>query len=321
VLMHLAAGVGVLAKGPVAVLLPLLGLVAYLAWERRLGDLRRFVSVPALLASLGPGLLWIAAAVAVAPGGFFEEAVSANVWQRFFQGTEHEQSLLFYLTEFPKTLLPWSLAWPLALWVAREHRADASPARASAARFLLSFVAAGLVFFSLSKGKRDAYLLPLIPPAALLVGAALQTWLQRRISLQRHWARAVPALAVVFAAFVAGEIAYHVAYMPSLDRERSVREAARVAARLAPPDTSIGLVRNGSLVGGVAYYGGRPVEPIGSAKGLKRFLGAGGRALVLEAGHLAEVESVADAEVAFRQELGGDELLVVVATVAPAGRR
>jgi 4-amino-4-deoxy-L-arabinose transferase-like glycosyltransferase len=321
VLMHLAAGLGVLAKGPVAVLLPLLGLVTYLAWERRLGDLLRFVSAPALLASLGPGLLWIAGAVAVAPGGFFEEAVSTNVWQRFFEGTEHEQPFYFYLTEFPKTLLPWSVAWPFALWVAREHRAGASPVRASAVRFLLSFVAAGLVFFSLSKGKRDAYLLPLFPPVALLVGAALETWLRRRIALQKGWARAVPALAGVFALIIAGEIAYHVAYLPSLDGEHSVREAARVAARLAPPDTPIGLVRNGSLIGGVVYYGGRPVERIGSAKGLKRFLRAGGRTLVLEAGHLDEVESVVDAKVAFRQEVGGDELLVVVAPAAPPERR
>ena len=174
-LLHLSMGLGLLAKGPVAMLLPLLGVVAYLAWERRLRDFGRFVSAPALAASLGPGLVWICLAAALAPSGFVKEAVGENVVMRFFSGTDHARSPFFYLVDFPGAFLPWSLAWPFAAWTGRAAfaRSGGGP-RASAVRFLLAFVGAGLLFFSLSKGKRDAYLLPLYPAAALLVGCAVE---------------------------------------------------------------------------------------------------------------------------------------------------
>jgi hypothetical protein len=108
------------------------------------------------------------------------------------------------------------------------------------------------------------------------------------------------------------ELAYLTVYLPRQNAERSIRPAATAAAELAPPGTPIGLHRNGALIGGVAYYARRPVEEIGSEKGLRRFFAAGGRVVVVEAEHLRELEAVAPAQIAFRQTLGGDEMLVVV---------
>src|SRR5262249_23597460 len=112
----------------------------------------------------------------------------------------------------------------------------------------------------------------------------------------------------------AAELVYQTAYLPTLDSKHSIRAAAVEAARLAPPETPIGVVRNGSLLGGVAYYAGRPGQAIGSPKGLRRFLAKGGRALVLEAEHLEVVRSVTAAQVAFQQQLQDDPILVVVAS-------
>ena len=320
-LMHLSMGLGLLAKGPVAVLLPLLGLLAYLGWERRLRDLGRFVSAPALAASLGPGLVWISLAAALAPSGFVKEAVGENVLLRFFAGTDHTRSPLFYLADFPGSFLPWSLTWPLAAWTGRAALGrSAAGNRASAIRFLLAFVAAGLLFFSLSKGKRDVYLLPLYPAAALLVGCALEAWIRPHLVTPASSERPSPAAWTglgVLGAAVALELAYLTVYLPRQNGEQSIRPAATAAAELAPPGTRIGLHSNGALVGGVAYYARRPVEEIGSATGLRRFLASGGRVVVVESEHLRELEAVAPTRIVFRQTLSGDEMLVVV----PAGER
>ncbi len=360
-LLHAAVGLGILAKGPVAALLPLLGLLAYLVWERRPADLRRFVSLDAAALSLGPALAWLALATALAPAGFFDEAVRENLLGRYFSGTEHARSATFYLWQLPVSFLPWTLAW-LLVAVPRVRRGLAGDATsASALRFLVAFVCVGLVFFSLSAGKRSAYLAPLFPALALLtaqvmrsaaagtdLGARAGRWLAlapaaaacglalaaasvpglpalvapclmlSAIALVLPWERAYgwrPLAARGFVLLVAVETILHAVYLPTLDPDRSIRAAAAAAGALAPEGTSIGLLRNGSLVGGVAYYGERPVEQLGSRKGVRRFLEKGGRVVIAEEQHLRELEAL-PTRVAFRQDLDGDGIVVVVADAA-----
>jgi 4-amino-4-deoxy-L-arabinose transferase-like glycosyltransferase len=175
-LMHGAMGLAVLTKGPVGMLVPLFVVAAWLAWERRLRDLRRALPLPALALSLGPGLAWLAAAVAAAPSGFLSEAVGENVFGRFFSGTSHERPFYYYLYQLPVDALPWTLLWP-SVWLAARRQIfvpAADAARRSAWRFLLAWVGASLAFFSLSSGKRGLYLLPAFPALALLVADALR---------------------------------------------------------------------------------------------------------------------------------------------------
>jgi hypothetical protein len=49
-------------------------------------------------------------------------------------------------------------------------------------------------------------------------------------------------------------------------------------------------------------------------KGLRRFFASGGKVVVVEAEYLDELEAAAATEVAFRQNLSGHEMLVVVPT-------
>jgi 4-amino-4-deoxy-L-arabinose transferase-like glycosyltransferase len=314
--LHAAIALGVLTKGPVAILLPLLGLLAYLCWERRPRDLARFVSLPAALISLGVPLLWLAGAAALAPEGYLGGAVATNLFGRFFAGTDHAASPAFYLGRFPYLFLPWTLAWPAAFLAARSALAEEPGSlRASAVRFLASFVGIGLVFFSLSAGKRNVYLLPLMPALALLVGHGVERWLAGRSATRVRMATAA------FAILVGVELATFAVYQPSLNSTHSIHPAAQAAARLASPGSAIGLVRNGALVGGVAYYADRQVERLGSQKGIERFLHSGGRVMIAEGKDLSEIEAITPVQIAFRQRLEKDEMLVLVApqSGAPAG--
>ena len=193
VAFHLALGAAALTKGPVG-WLPLLTIAAYLAWEGRLRDLRRLAPAWAWLLSIGPVVVWIGAATALAPSGFFHDAVVENLAGRFVAARAHAQAIYYYLYQLPLDALPWSLLWPLvALETLRALRGDAAERRPW--RLLVAWVAVPLAFLSLSSGKRGLYLLPVFPALALLSGATLSRLLERPAGAPAWLGRAVLALA------------------------------------------------------------------------------------------------------------------------------
>lgn len=187
VLMHAAMGLGVLTKGPVGFLVPSLVMAAFLAWEGRLRTLRDAFPWRGLLLSLLPGVIWIALATALAPAGFFQTAVVDNLYGRYFVGTSKVEPWYHLIAVFPLGTLPWSLLWPLAAVMARRQvfapGAPEEPRRAF--RLLLAWVGVTLLFFSLSSGKRDLYLLSCYPAAALLAADGAMRALAHRDALPR----------------------------------------------------------------------------------------------------------------------------------------
>ena len=309
-LLHGALGLGVLTKGPVGLLVPLLTMAVYLGWERRFADLRRMLPPWALALSLGPGIAWLAAAGLLAPAGFLEAAVIDNLLGRFFAGSSHARPLHYYLYQFPVNFLPWTLLWPVVAWfgVKRVFREGAEPERARAWRFLLAWVGAALLFFSLSMGKRGLYLLPVFPAAALLCADALlgHRDLHSARSRQGFPARIGALLALVFAL----ELGAFTLLFPALDAEKSPRPVAAAAARLTAPDEPVGLTRR-SLVGGIAYYGRRRTVVLETPGEVERFLADGGRVIVVPARHLQLVTRVTPVRVHARIRSGARALLVV----------
>lgn len=203
--LHGLLGLAVLTKGPVGFLIPILAMLGYLVWEGRARQLLRVLPVWALPLSLGPGLLWVFGAIALAPPGFAEEAVGSNVIGRFFAGTSHVRPFWYFLYQFPVDFLPWTILWPAIWWAGRRVFAADSANREPgdgerrAWRFLLAWVGISFAFFSLSAGKRGLYLLPAFPAAALLCAAALGKILAGRASIPRLVAVAFAILATALA--------------------------------------------------------------------------------------------------------------------------
>jgi 4-amino-4-deoxy-L-arabinose transferase-like glycosyltransferase len=227
--LHAALGLAVLTKGPVGFLVPILVATAYLVWERRARALGRALPAWGLLLSIGPGLAWIAGAVALAPPGFFGEAVLENVFGRFFGGSAHGRPFYYYLYQFPIGFLPWFLLAPLVARAARGILAGGDDEARRAWRFLLAWVGATLLFFSLSSGKRGIYLLPCHPAAALLVADALRRRVGAAGRLPRAWDAA--ALALAAAALAAG--AWLVARDPLRDPSASIATGVALFAIVA----------------------------------------------------------------------------------------
>lgn len=172
-------GLGFLTKGPVALLLPGLGLVA-LAWQERAAARRSAglvvgVGVLVLLAVALPWFVLVQQRFGWQPISHF--FLRENL-ERFAGGTyDSGRSPLYYLAVYAAEGLPWSLFLPLALLGLR---------RARGALLLAVWIGLMLVPLSLSRGKIDYYLLPVYPAASLLIARFLRSgWSRAQTALLR----------------------------------------------------------------------------------------------------------------------------------------
>jgi 4-amino-4-deoxy-L-arabinose transferase-like glycosyltransferase len=124
-------------------------------------------------------LAWYGPAVAQHGLGYLRETIIHQHVVRYAQTWVHKGPWYYYLPEFITGFFPWSLFVPGAIalgWRAsRISPSDpATPGETTGPPrsflFPLAWFGVGFVFFSLSTSKRGAYLLPLYPAAALMVG-------------------------------------------------------------------------------------------------------------------------------------------------------
>lgn len=164
-----ALGLAVLAKGllPLALAAPL---ALRIRWFRDL--LRPRVLLPFFAVALPWYLLCYARNGAV----FIHDFILVHHLERFTQtGLQHVQPWWFYLPRLPALLLPWA-----PLLVAIRPRAAWEDMRQ---RFLVGWIGFGLFFFSASTNKLPGYLLPLLPPLAILMALGLQQARRARLLL------------------------------------------------------------------------------------------------------------------------------------------
>ena len=186
-LMYVAAGFGVLTKGPVAVFLPAVVFFIYLASQKRLGDLRHMMLPTGALISLAIVVPWYYFLYREHGWEYIGSFIFGENLGRYAEAVgEQSRGLLFYIPVMLADLFPWSLMIPVALWWAvRDERQD------RVARLLVVWIAAIVVFFSLSGTKEDLYILPIVPAEAALIGAMLARAIERRRSLDELSVRGV----------------------------------------------------------------------------------------------------------------------------------
>jgi 4-amino-4-deoxy-L-arabinose transferase-like glycosyltransferase len=163
IFLYASLALGILAKGPVAVVVAglwILGLQGAQGSLRSLKELRPMRGLAAAAAAAG---LWYVAVAHEAGLGFLRENLLLENVSAFVTGYQQRRPWFFYLGALPLTALPWILFLPLA-W----------PARRGPGVFA-SAGAAGLVFafFTLSSAKRTSYLTFVYPPLAVLIGTIL----------------------------------------------------------------------------------------------------------------------------------------------------
>lgn len=163
---YLWIGLGFLAKGPVALLLPALSSLLFCAWQRRWRDWLRAVFDPVgwaiLLATVG---LWLVPLWRYDHGRFLEHFLIQHNIDRYattLQG--HGGHLWYYLVWLPVVVLPFTALLPQAL--APALRARRSPLEA----YLLLWFAVVFVLMSASATQLPHYLLYGCPGLFVLFG-------------------------------------------------------------------------------------------------------------------------------------------------------
>jgi len=209
---YLAMAVGLLLKGPIAVVLPAVVAGAYLLVERlswrsspsgqqtsnwSLWRSSLWWGIPLILLIAAPWFVW---ANIQTDNQLFRVFFWYHNVERGFGGSNlSAHPWWFYAPRLMLDLLPWSLVMVVAVWL---HFRRASLRDDAESRLGLVWLCAIFVLLSLMRFKRADYLLPAYPGAALWLGCLAERWLKNR---EQALPRLLPyAIGVVFCGFVIG---------------------------------------------------------------------------------------------------------------------
>jgi 4-amino-4-deoxy-L-arabinose transferase-like glycosyltransferase len=224
--IYFFTGLATLAKGPVAPFLAALILAAFAFLRREWKILIRTLWWPGIVLYFAMVLPWFIAVQHQNPT-FFREFFFEHNLQRFATDRyQHEQPFWYYLVVVLLAVMPWTVVAVKALvdgiqtsaaeWRLRYTRnlkpvnrpGDAFP------EFLVLWALIPIVFFSFSQSKLPGYILPSIPPIAILTGDYL--FRRRKPGLNR-WVlggHAFVCAAVTMAAFTLPWFVAHGRQMP-----------------------------------------------------------------------------------------------------------
>ncbi len=177
VLMYIAAGLGALTKGPIAIALPGLAFGLYLLVHgelRRIGSMMLPLGALIVLAIVAP---WYAALYTRHGWAPLTDFLFGENVARYAAGVgvDSTRGPFFYLPVLISDSFPWSMfliAAAVAWWRTRREGAQALPA--NRIRTLLGiWVGVFVAFFSASAAKQDLYIFPIVPAVAALAGVTI----------------------------------------------------------------------------------------------------------------------------------------------------
>lgn len=185
---HFVSGLAVMAKGPMGWIIPLIVVSVYVTFFARHAANKRWLLYGIPL-GLAPPLVWLLMLE------LYGQDVLAGYWAAatFETVTKHQKPFYYYLYQFPILLLPWFFYLMPALR-ARRSTDPTGVAGATATlhsdhpregeftkgrtlhkpRALLAiWMILPFVMFSLSPSKQSHYLLPILPPAMVMLAALI----------------------------------------------------------------------------------------------------------------------------------------------------
>jgi 4-amino-4-deoxy-L-arabinose transferase-like glycosyltransferase len=166
-LAYVWMGIGLLAKGPFGVVFPLAIAATALTISGKWKRLWCRDSCYGLAVLLAVVACWLVPAVWFAGLDYLAALIGKQVFERAVSGLDHGEPAYFYLWVLPIILLPWVLflfpalrtAW--ARWRERRDERDL---------WLLCWLSVPLLVMSVVREKLPVYLLPAMPPIAVLMG-------------------------------------------------------------------------------------------------------------------------------------------------------
>lgn len=203
-LAAVAMALAFLTKGPVGVLIPLLVVVPVVLLERRRLDLtpQHLLAGALVFAAVALpwyGLMWLRHGDAYLEGFFVGDNFERFATDRF----NDPRPWWFYLPVVAGGLLPWTplaLVWWSPVWRFVTRRRDIETLELR----LILWAALPLIFYSLSVGKQPRYVLPVLPPLAILLAVSVLERTRDWRSLDGARVRVRRPLSIAAGAIVAG---------------------------------------------------------------------------------------------------------------------
>ncbi|UCD81310.1 MAG: glycosyltransferase family 39 protein [Desulfobacterales bacterium] len=162
---YAAMGLAVLAKGPLGLALPAIVIGPFLIFRRELSFIKEMQMGWGILVFLAVSSPWYILISMKNPGYAEYFFVYQNLGS--FGSTEprHPAPFYYYIAVLFGGFFPWSCFLPMAFIYAVRKRFYAARDGAS---FLIVWISAIFIFFSIAGSKLPTYILPIFPPAALL---------------------------------------------------------------------------------------------------------------------------------------------------------
>jgi 4-amino-4-deoxy-L-arabinose transferase-like glycosyltransferase len=181
--IYFFTGLATLAKGPVAPFLAAVIIVAFALLRREWAIVRRSFWWPGMVLYFAMVLPWFIAVQHQNPTFFREFFLEHNLERFATDRYEHAQPFWYYLVVVGLAMMPWTVVAVRALvdgiltsvaeWRLRHSRSETPGAgRPGDAfpEFLVLWAMIPIVFFSFSQSKLPGYIVPSIPPIAILTG-------------------------------------------------------------------------------------------------------------------------------------------------------
>ena len=160
-------------KGPLGIIFPFVTVTFFLIHKRKLKEIKRLLLDRGLILAFVLVSVWLSLVIVKGEFAYLKDILSKQIIGRTFNSWSHKEPFYFYLVLFPLAFLPWSVFLPRTLFC---HSLKKEPMS-----LLLIWFLSGFIVISIISGKLFIYLLPLIPPAALIVGKFFGDILQDRM--------------------------------------------------------------------------------------------------------------------------------------------
>jgi 4-amino-4-deoxy-L-arabinose transferase-like glycosyltransferase len=171
-LSAVACGLGLLTKGPVALVLVAVPLLAYQILDPRTARPGGWIWSAYLATAIGLAAPWFVAMTWRDPAFLREFFWTHHVVMRFAQPL-HPEPAWFYLPVLFLGMLPWTLLIPALIRLLLRRSAPARRQRPAELGFWLLCCLWCLVFYSVAACKRIGYIVPAMPTLALALGYTL----------------------------------------------------------------------------------------------------------------------------------------------------
>jgi len=198
---YICMALGTLTKGPVGFVLPLLITLIYLLIQKDWKGIKGMKLIPGIVLMMVIILAWYVPAIWKGGRDYLNVTLLKQTVNRYSLGWSHVKPFYYYFYNYPFESLPWFLFLPAAMAYGFSKEKIETRRRFL---FLLTWFVVIFIFFSLSKGKRGLYLLPLYPGVSIMVGKLWNDFISFSMDHFRHGWISLPLYAFMGLALIAG---------------------------------------------------------------------------------------------------------------------